>query len=204
MGLLRSMLALVLLVGCGANVVFGEDGSEGGAGQGGTGQGGVPIPDGPGPMTVGPGQTSSQSSVMTTNTSDVGPGIGFCDEIGNCEGDGMSPLSGCIECSVLGDNTVALDGGLCAEPYFACFGENGDCSAGGDPDCCAFLTCLEECSFLPEPEFLDCVCVNDGETCLGFRDQPPGTCFGDHPMGTVSYIEFTGCVYNEVCPGSCL
>lgn len=191
------------LLGCGANVIFGSDSD--GAGAGGSGDGGQPSnggspqgANGPGPGPgPGGGTTDDVSPVtdVTTNQANT-----FCDAIQICQGDGFNPESGCLECSIYGDSTVAVDGGVCAESYFSCFGSNGDCS-DGDPDCCAVLDCVELCN--EQPDFLDCVCTNDGSSCLSLEEQQPGTCIGDHPSGTLTYTSFTSCVFEDVCFESC-
>lgn len=183
-------------IGCGANVIFGSDGDEGGGGEGGDGSGGFPT-NGPGPGP-GPGTNSATTSNMQDSvvTSVV---MSFCDDIGVCEGDGFTPLSGCLECSILGDQGDALDGGACSEAYFTCLGQDGGCG-NGEP-CCAFLDCADACQNLPEQEMFDCICANDGMSCL--QDQPPGSCFGDHPEGVQRYIELDSCLNFEVCPSSC-
>lgn len=206
----REMIGLSsLLLGCGANVVFGE-GSGAGDGQGGqggsttittgaNGNGGFgAFPDGPGPGPGVGGSTTDISPVTTT-----GPQI-TCDQLGNCQGDGFDPKSGCVECATVGDASIASDGGACALPYQQCYGTQGDCS-DGTPDCCAFVSCLDACSQLPtNEEFLDCLCTNDGGGCLDLGpQQQPGTCFGDHPEGTQAYIEVYTCAVNDVCPSSC-
>jgi hypothetical protein len=182
-------------VGCGANVIFGADGGDGGSGQGGDESGGFTT-NGPGP---GPGPVSN--SVTTSNMQDsvTSVAMSFCDDIGVCEGDGVSPSSGCLECSILGDNTDALDGGQCAEAYFTCLGQDGQCG-NGEP-CCAFIDCVEGCQQLPPEEQLDCICTNNGQDCL--NEQQPGTCLGDHPEGLQRYIELDSCIYSQACPGSC-
>lgn len=197
-----------LLFGCGANVVFGEgSGAEGGQGgsttitTGANGNGGFgAFPDGPGPGPgPGPGVGGSTTDISPVTT--TGPQI-TCDQLGACQGDGVDPKSGCLECAALGDTSVASDGGACGQPYLACFGTEGDCS-NGLPDCCDFSSCLDACSQLPNDQFLDCVCTNDGNGCFDFPQQQPGTCFGDHLEGAQSYIDFYTCAVSDVCPFSC-
>jgi len=205
----RELIGLSCLVlGCGANVVFGEgSGAEGGQGgfttitTGANGSGGFgAFPDGPG-QGPGPGVGGSTTDISPVTT--TGPQI-TCDQLGNCQGDGVDPKSGCIECAAFGDSSLASDAGACALPYQQCYGTQGDCS-DGTPDCCAFAACLDVCSQLPtDQEFLDCLCTNDGSSCLGVgSEQQPGTCFGDHPEGTQAYVEFYTCAVNDVCPSSC-
>jgi hypothetical protein len=151
---------------------------------------------------AGGGGTSDAGPAATTGAP-VRPS-GSCDDIDVCEGDGTTPSSGCVECSVLDDGTFALDGGACRDEYVGCFGPEGDCS-DGHPDCCAFFDCLLAC---PEDdpgtatdEYFDCICDNDGTNC--FVEQPESTCLGAEPLGGQRYVDWVTCAFVDVCPGAC-
>ncbi len=177
-----SALALLLL----ASAVIASLGAcEGDLGTGGAGQGTQAVVTTGGPVTSGAEQG--------------------CDSIGVCEGDQVTPESGCLECAVLGSPTLAADGGACIDEYKECFGTAGSCDEGGHPGCCSFLDCLIGCPDdlvgTPGNEFLDCVCENDGVDCAG--TQTHKTCLGKYPPGGARYIAWVSCVYQDVCATSC-
>lgn len=187
------LLAMVALCGVFAVGCKTSGGDTDGSGGGGTGGGGT---GGSGNVTVG------------TTTSGM---VGTCDDLGVCEGDGMDPASGCFECSIIGDDTTAVDGGACVEDYLACFGQAGDCS-DGNPDCCAFDDCATACpdddpATATVDENLECLCTPDTtDPTVCAATSMPGTCIGDHPTGTEDYLTFLFCVVGDtgVCAVSCM
>src|SRR5262245_60704274 len=62
---------------------------------------------GPGATTTtGPGSTTTTGpGSMTTTSSGM---LGYCDDIPLCQGDGLDPTSGCLECAIYGNGTVAI------------------------------------------------------------------------------------------------
>ncbi len=155
-----------------------------------------------GDITGGGGEGGSTGSVRPTPTD--GPSS-TCDEIGVCEGDAVNANSGCVECAVLGNDTLALNGGACLDEYTACFGPTGSCDEGGHPDCCAFFSCLLACPDddpgTDKNEFLDCACSNDGTDCVDEQDD--GTCLGAEPVGGQRYFAWATCLYLDVCASAC-
>src|SRR5690349_15568574 len=136
----------LVLAACGGNVVFVEDGSAGGGGAGSGGRPNPPDGPGPGPGGFGSGGAPTTNSVMVTNDStSTGMPSFFCDDIGVCQSDTGDPKEGCFECAVLGDSSVAVDGGVCYESYTQCFGTNFDCS-NGNQDCCDLIGCFDMCA----------------------------------------------------------
>ncbi len=128
-----------------------------------------------------------------------------CDTIGVCQGDAVTPSSGCVECAVLGNDGFAINGGACLDEYVGCFGPGGTCDEGAHPECCKFFDCLVGC---PEDdpgtaadELLDCACSNNGTECL--VDQEKGTCLGDEPAGGERYLAWSACLFFDVCSVSC-
>ena len=148
----------------------------------------------------------SSSYAAITTTSSYGTGISLCDDIRECYGDSADPFSGCVECAVLGDSQWFDDGGACAEPFAACFGDGSDaCAGAGDPECCQLYDCLDACDtnlngqIEPGPE-LDCLCTNDGSRCA--QNQASGTCLGDFPSGFQTAVDWETCI-DETCHYSC-
>jgi hypothetical protein len=145
--------------------------------------------------------TGTTTSTTTTSTTSGGP-TGYCDDISQCEGDGVTPQSGCFECTILGDDTIAFDGGICSADYDQCFGPNGNCTGGGNPACCSFLNCVNACPAdnpnTTTDENLNCLCTNNGSNCIA---EPSGstTCFGKFPTGADDYVTFANCVFGN-CP----
>jgi len=181
----------VLAAACGTS-------SSSGTGGGGTGGGSS-------------SNSGGGSSITTsTNSTSTGSAMGACDDIGVCEGDGMAPDSGCFECSIIGDGTVATDGGVCADSYLQCFGTMADCSDAGDPACCAFVDCIGACP-ADDPntanvdENLACICTStDGMQCDMTEPTGSTTCIGVNGTTAVQdYLAFVGCVIDDTCPTSC-
>jgi hypothetical protein len=169
---LFSVLALSGLIAAG--VACGDSSSDGEGGEGGSGGDTTSTTS-----TKGGTTTKTTGATMNTTTGSTTSGSMACDDIGGCNGDGMDPASGCLECSIIGDDTTASDGGECVEEYVACFGTMADCS-DGNADCCALDDCLAAC---PEPDadFWMCACGSaDGASCDPAA-APVGTCFGDDP-----------------------
>lgn len=169
--LLRAGAALglvALLAGCGANVVFGEDGSNGGGGEGGTGATGPGPGPGPGPGG-GPStttNTTTDNSTVSTTVTTVGPG-NLCEQLcteysqcvgGNClqECDGIF-VAGCereaaslLECYLGNINpNCELPGNACQfeiDQYSQCVGTMQDCFTdfceGGMGGCDCFGQCF--------------------------------------------------------------
>ncbi len=148
---------------------------------------------------------STSASYGSPATSGSGTNqIETCDDLSSCQGDGVTPASGCIECAVLGDSSVASDGGECADEFAACFGDDSEaCTGASDPECCPLYDCLQACDtngngFIdPGPE-LDCLCTNDGTGCAA--TQGPGTCAGDYPKGFQTAIAWEDCAFVIACP----
>lgn len=155
-----------------------------------------------GDITDGATDGGSVGSVRPTPT--VRPTM-TCDEIDVCEGDAVNASSGCVECAVLGNGTLAVNGGACLDEYTACFGPSGSCEEGGHPDCCAFFNCLLACPDddpgTAKNEFLDCACTNDGSECSAEQDND--TCLGAEPVGGQRYLAWAQCLYVDVCGSSC-
>ncbi len=192
------------LFACGSTV-FITDG-EGGAG----GSDDAAVTSGKASVNATATKSANATQVASSNTgvvSSAASGLGTCDDIGVCSGDGFTPRSGCLECSVLGDSSTALDGGACLGAFTACFGDGSfDCPGASDPQCCPYYACIESCDgnfdgqLEPGPE-LDCYCLNDGVQCL--QMQTPGTCLGDFPNGAATASAWEVCVIDDVCPFSC-
>jgi hypothetical protein len=140
-------------------------------------------------------------------------GLVSCEDLtGQCGPDandpGDDPTNSCLECAVLGDSTVATDGGECADEYTACWGQ-GDaaCTGAGEPECCDLYDCVASCDanmdgFLDAGPELDCFCTNDGFQCTA--QQLPGSCFGDYPDGLVVAAEWEACFFGDgVSTGVC-
>ena len=157
-----------------------------------------------GDIGSGGGGEQGGSSGQVRPTPSPGP-TESCDDIAVCEGDTANPDTGCIECAVLGNATLTIDGGACLDEYTACFGPGGDCDEGGHPGCCEFFDCLVTCpADDPETtadEYLDCACSNDGTDC--FVEQEKGTCLGDQPAGGQRYLAWASCLLIDVCTVSC-
>ena len=138
--------------------------------------------------------------------------MGSCDDIGVCDGDGMDPNSGCFECSIIGDDTVAVDGGVCVDSYVQCFGTVEDCSDAGNPACCAFANCAAAC---PDDNAAttDVVVtrrlspVNVASSVSGARrtvTRIVAPAIGVNGIDAVQdYLAFVGCVVDDTCPTSC-
>jgi len=122
-------------------------------------------------------------------------------------GDGATPWSGCTECAVLGDSSVAVDGGACAPAFSNCFGDGSEgCAGAGEPECCPLYDCIYSCDLnndgvIDAGAELDCFCTNDDVQCV--MNQLPGTCFGDYPNGLLAAVEWDTCLYQDVCFNIC-
>ncbi len=187
------LLAMTTLFGVLA-AACGNGTTTGGTGGGGTGGGG----------------TGGGSSITTGNTTSTGSAMGSCDDIGVCDGDGMDPNSGCFECSIIGDDTVAVDGGVCVDSYVQCFGTVEDCSDAGNPACCAFANCAAACpddnaATTDVDENLACLCTStDNMQCDAMEPAGSTTCIGVNGIDAVQdYLAFVGCVVDDTCPTSC-
>jgi hypothetical protein len=202
-----SAFSAVLVAACGSTVLV-TDGEGGSGGSSDTATSGKSTS-----ANTSSAKTTNATNVATSNVSNgtavtsVASGMFYCDEIGVCEGDGVTWNSGCTECAAFGPNPPALDGSACAEQYFICFG-NGDpsCMSAPEPECCLLYQCLDACDFdasgfLDVGPELDCFCTNDGSQCV--RPQQPGTCLGDYEAGLDPAIEWSVCIYEEHCPSSC-
>jgi len=147
-----------------------------------------------------PGSTAGSTRPVPTATASQP-----CDAIGTCEGDGSNANSGCLECAVLGNSTLASNGGACVDEYIGCFGFSGSCDEGGHPGCCAFFDCLVGCPdddpATAADEFLDCVCDNDGGDCTEMQE--PTTCLGANRAGGQRYVAWATCLYVDACPTAC-
>jgi len=166
----------------------------------------------------GSGSTTTTSKASATSskasgvTSTGATATGACDDIGTCQGDGMTPTTGCLECSINGDATVATDGGSCQADFISAYGTMGDCSDGGVQGACDFLACGNACDTngngLDTPAELDCFCSNDGSKCLPQAQQTDTmTCVGALVADTAAFnaeATFETCVYMDVCPVSCM
>ncbi|NUO52970.1 MAG: hypothetical protein HOV80_29340 [Polyangiaceae bacterium] len=155
---------------------------------------------------IGSGGGGDQGgSTAQVRPSPTGGPTESCDAIAVCEGDTANPDTGCIECAVLGNATLAIDGGACLDEYTGCFGPGGSCDEGGHPGCCAFFDCLVACPAddpgTPADEYLDCACDNDGTEC--YAEQEKGTCLGDEPTGGQRYLAWASCLLIDVCTASC-
>jgi len=199
---------------CSSTISDSEEGGGGAGGDGGAASTGSATQKTSAATTKSTGQTAqstTQQSTVNTVASSYGSGpttsSGGCDNQGNCEGDGSNPYSGCMECAVLGDGFVAVDGGACADEFSACFGDgSSDCTGAGDPTCCQFYDCIDACDAnsngtIDAGSELDCLCTNDGLQCTG--NSAPGTCRGDYPTGLQTAVAWEGCLYDDVCPNSC-
>ena len=210
-----SVLALTLLLGgCGANVVFGEDGNQAGGGEGGAGASGA---SGPGTGATGPGTggapttTSSMTTDNSTVNTTVGPG-NLCEQLcndfpqcvgGNCiqECNGVF-VPGCerqaaslLECYVgnLQPN-CELSGNACQfeiDQFSQCVGTTEGCSTdfceGGMGGSC---TC-----------FGQCFDVDIQQDC---NDQGPGPtancdCFFNGQFGGSCQMDFLECSIEGGC-----
>ena len=154
---------------------------------------------------IGTGGGNPGSSAASVRPAPSGPAQTPCDAIAECMGDTKNASSGCRECAILGNDTLASNGGTCLDEYIGCFGYMGSCDDGGHPDCCAFYECLIGC---PEDnpdttnnEFLDCACTNDGADCTEKQEQ--GTCLGENRTGGQRYVAWANCLYVDACPTSC-
>ncbi len=109
---LFSVLALSGLIAAG--VACGDSSSDGEGGEGGSGG------DTTSTTSTKGGTTTKTTGATMNTTGGMTTGMTMaCDDIGGCGGDGMDPNSGCLECSIIGDDTPASDGGECAEEYVA-------------------------------------------------------------------------------------
>jgi hypothetical protein len=184
-----AVFGLAFAVGCTTTTT---DGSGGGGGEGGGGDG---------------GNGATTTSNVTTTTSSGGAQT--CEQVAPaCEGDGMDPSSGCFECSIIGDSTIATDGGLCADSYVACFGTDGSGTGATSQACVDLLGCLDACEAqFPDTEsveYLNCLCTNDGTQCTQGQTDP-NTCLGadTNLEGLTALFAFQDCVTVEVCPTAC-
>jgi hypothetical protein len=124
----------------------------------------------------------------------------FCGDF-PWEGDGHTPTSGCFECAVFGDTTLAENGGACSDLYVECVGTSRDCSDAGNPDCCELAACVRACPnddpSTPNDELFDCECTNNGSQCI---EEPSGstTCVAGHSAGLNDLTALGSCVL-EIC-----
>ncbi len=157
---LGSVVSIATLAACGGNVVFVEDGD----GSGGNGASG---PTTSGPTTSGPTTSGPSSSISTTT---VGPssvsvttGSGtFCDTGEQTSIDSFQ-CSNCVECA---------QGEPCGFTIEACY---------NDPDCSAFLDCLQNC--------MDDMCSQQ--------------CADQNPNGVQGYYAIIDCLVCSACPNNC-
>lgn len=184
-----AVLGLSVAVGCTTTT---SDGSGGGS-EGGGNEGG--------------GSTTNVTTGTTTGTTTGG--LQTCEELApSCDGDGSTPSSGCAECAILGDTTVATDGGACQASYVACYGTDGEGTGATSAECVALLGCLDACEVAhPDTdsvEFLDCLCTNDGAACSQTQSDPD-TCLGADTgnTGLIALFAFEDCLTEEVCPVAC-
>jgi hypothetical protein len=130
-----------------------------------------------------------------------------CEDIGSCTGDGMDPSSGCLECAVLGDDTIASDGGECGDEYLACYGTDENCTGASDPECCQVVDCINACdanmnNMIESGAELDCLCTNNGTQCE--QTQMAGTCLGDYPSGIQTLFAYEDCAFGpDGMSGAC-
>jgi hypothetical protein len=161
----------------------------------------------------GTGGSSSKTSSVSTSATSVATtsGGGTCDMIGKCAGDGVTPSSGCLECSIIGTASTATDAGTCKQQYLTIYGNDGMCT-GGQPSVCAYQTCASQCD--PSTQFTtqaqwDCLCTNDKmgskSTCTMMQTDT-NTCLGklaaDKPA-VMALVTFEDCVFKTACPTSC-
>src|SRR5262249_30268013 len=133
----------------------------------------------------------------------------------SCFGDGTTPTSGCEECAVLGDTTIASDGGSCAASYQACFGTDPMCT-GGQPGCCTYSNCANACDLNGDGTFdwmeLPCFCTPDTtnpNTCSATQTNTM-TCLGAleaNQAAFTAFMNFQTCVFDPtsgVCSTICM
>ncbi|NUO47904.1 MAG: hypothetical protein HOV80_03510 [Polyangiaceae bacterium] len=181
-----------------------DDQTTGGGGSGGEGPAATTSSTGATSSTTATTGPSTGTQPVTGSSATAMYGIPTCDTIGICEGDGVSPDSGCFECVVIGGSGgKPPDSGSCKAPYDACFGPAGDC-VGGEPQCCTLDACIDTC-LASDVEYWACVCGSANEASCVIADAPPGTCFGDNPIGaemTFGPQGWATCV-GDVCITSC-
>ena len=173
--------AVVLVVGCGGNVIVDGNGGSGGDG----GQGGVTLTTGTTSTSTGNTGGNTGSTASTGGTGGIGGGTGGntggtggattitsstitttstvpspCDNTGEC-GDGET---GCLACALEGP---------CEESYFACV-DSGSCID--------FSNCFFECNGAP-----------------GCEEE----CSMSNPEGAQLYVALLDCAFCDACPNDC-
>ena len=161
----------------------------------------------------GTGGSSATTSSISTSVSTVATtsGGGTCDMIAKCSGDGVTPSSGCLECSIIGTPSDATDAGTCLQQYLAIYGSMGDCT-GGQPSVCTYQKCAESCD--PTAQFTtqaqwDCLCTNDkmgSKSMCAMMQTDTNTCLGKlvaDKVAVTALVTFEDCVLKTVCPTSC-
>ena len=157
-------------------------------------------------------KTTTSTNASTTTTTG---GLSTCDSIAKCTGDGMTPSSGCLECSVIGTSMTATDGGKCLSSYKAAYGTDAMCT-GGQAGVCTYLNCRKTCDptlmFTTKAQ-LDCVCTNNATAapyslsqCLPYAMQTnPQTCRGALYANMPAYMAYAAaqtCIA-QTCAMSC-
>lgn len=156
--------------------------------------------------------TASSTTTTTIASSSTGVSKKTCAEVTpSCSGDGTTPTSGCEECAILGDDTIATNGGACANSYVACFGTDASCT-GGQQGCCNYSTCFTSCDTngngtIDAGAELACYCTvdpNDSSSCDAVQVDT-STCLGALYSDDAAFTAYTSaqaCLFDAIS-GAC-